>query len=454
MNTEKRPVLCITLYRKPMQPCNFDGILYQLRHWIFSDGFHQKISFKGSVERSSLPWAIFLIFTRNRPCLKITSARCFLLKCQRKVSKKAKEHRQFRGVLGRWRTAAIDRTTFHACQRCRKASVFAVFSRLWGVICRGKAFCDQQCQFLTRNKSLSSENESNCSMTSECVRTDSILPRGAGVAAWEFAALQFQRAYNPRVPSAGELPRWRANFQVSASTRVGVPISVSALNTRTQSDCACRDHGQVCLDRRILLVSQTVVWIHPTLYLKWMPRREWRNTNQMGFLDRREACRSVFKLDYHQLTKIPQNLMRVEKGLMVLSLVPEPTRRNIWHLKDYPVFQVFFFDFRTLAVSCSTRYASYSAQRAELHNSCTACARVEFSKARAARYEPQKRAYLDTNELLRGRTNTVRIGYRVTGYNDLPDIMIGLTKIKIKTSKRHSKYHYIQCISAVVIYRI
>ena len=49
---------------------------------------------------------------------------------------------------------------------------------------------------------------------------------------------------------------------------------------------------------------------------------------------------------------------------------------------------------------------------------------------------------------------TVRIGYRVTGYNDLPGIMIGLTKIKIKTSKRHTKYHYIKCIPAVVIYRI
>ena len=32
MNIEKRPVLCTTLYRKPMQPSNFDGILYQLRH--------------------------------------------------------------------------------------------------------------------------------------------------------------------------------------------------------------------------------------------------------------------------------------------------------------------------------------------------------------------------------------------------------------------------------------
>ena len=115
--------------------------------------------------------------------LKITPARCsfFLLKCQRKDSKKVKEHRQFRGVLGRWRTATIDRTTFHACQLFRKTAVFAVFSQLWGVIWREKAFRDQRCQSLTRNKSLSNENGSNCLMTSECVRTDSILPQGAGL---------------------------------------------------------------------------------------------------------------------------------------------------------------------------------------------------------------------------------------------------------------------------------
>ena len=102
--------------------------------------------------------------------LKITSACYFLLKCQRKDSKKAKEHRQFRGVLGRWRTAAIDRTTFHASQRCRKTAVFAFSSRIWGVIWRVKAFRDQQCQFLTRNKNLSSENESNCRwLLSACV---------------------------------------------------------------------------------------------------------------------------------------------------------------------------------------------------------------------------------------------------------------------------------------------
>ena len=124
------------------------------------------------------PFSWFL-HERGLESLKITSARCFVLKCQRKVSKKAKKHRRFRGVLGR--TAAIDRTTFHARQRCPKTAVFAVFSRLWGVIWRGKAFRDQRCHFLTRNKSLSSENESNCSTTSECVRTDSSLPRGAGL---------------------------------------------------------------------------------------------------------------------------------------------------------------------------------------------------------------------------------------------------------------------------------
>ena len=51
MNTEKRPVLCTTLYRKPMQLSNFGGILYQLCHRIFSHGFHQNIPFKGTFRR-------------------------------------------------------------------------------------------------------------------------------------------------------------------------------------------------------------------------------------------------------------------------------------------------------------------------------------------------------------------------------------------------------------------
>ena len=58
MTPEKRPVLCTTLYRKPMQPCNFDGILYQLHHWLFSHGFRQKIRFKRNFKKR--PKVIFV----------------------------------------------------------------------------------------------------------------------------------------------------------------------------------------------------------------------------------------------------------------------------------------------------------------------------------------------------------------------------------------------------------
>ena len=34
-----------------MQASNFVGILYQLRHWFFSHGFHQKIRFKGNFKK-------------------------------------------------------------------------------------------------------------------------------------------------------------------------------------------------------------------------------------------------------------------------------------------------------------------------------------------------------------------------------------------------------------------
>ena len=54
-----------------------------------------------------------------------------------------------------------------------------VFSALGCHLAR-KSLHDQQCQFLTGKKSLSSEKESNRSMTFECVRTDAILLRGTG----------------------------------------------------------------------------------------------------------------------------------------------------------------------------------------------------------------------------------------------------------------------------------
>ena len=89
---------------------------------------------------------------------------------------------------GSWRLSALaysrDRPYKFSClSALSKNGRFRSFFSDLGVIWRVKAFRDQQCQFLTRNKSLSSEDESNCSLTSEWVRTDLILPRGAGVPA-------------------------------------------------------------------------------------------------------------------------------------------------------------------------------------------------------------------------------------------------------------------------------
>ena len=75
-----------------------------------------------------------------------------------------------------WRPWALaysrDRPYNFSClSAVSKNRRFRSFFSALGVIWRGKAFRDQQCQFLTRNKRLNIENESNCSMTSECVRT-------------------------------------------------------------------------------------------------------------------------------------------------------------------------------------------------------------------------------------------------------------------------------------------
>ena len=185
------------------------------------------------------------------------------------------------------------------------------------------------------------------------------------------------------------------------------PFQFLFFNTRTQSDCACRGHGQACLDRRVLLVSQTVVEsIQLFFCLKWRPSREWWDTSQIHGLFRPqklvEASSNSTTINLLKLPKMWRLLIRVEKRLMVLSFVPESTRRNIQHLKDYPVFKVFFFDFRTLAVSRSTRYAS--AQRAAHCDSRTACG-IETSKRAYPATNLKKRAYRDTNELLRARTN-------------------------------------------------
>ena len=93
--------------------------------------------------------------------LKITSAGCFLSKCQRKDSKKSE-----RIPPVSWRHWALaysrDRPYNFSClSAVSEKRPFRSFFSASGCHLARKAFRDQQCQFLTRNKSLSSENESN-----------------------------------------------------------------------------------------------------------------------------------------------------------------------------------------------------------------------------------------------------------------------------------------------------
>ena len=151
-----------TVFEKPFNCC-----LIYWKYTLLVQKFLKEV--KWGAERLLLPRAIFLIFTRNRPW-KSEDHLCKLF-----FIEMSKESLEKRTPQVPWRsralsyTAAIDRTTFHACQQCRKTAVLAVFfSRFWDVIWRGKAFRDQQCQFLTRNKNLSSENESRPGWVKQC----------------------------------------------------------------------------------------------------------------------------------------------------------------------------------------------------------------------------------------------------------------------------------------------
>ena len=72
-----------------------------------------------------------------------------------------------------------------------KQPSWQLFLGFLGLIGQAKVFNNQQCQFRTRNKCLKNENKSNCSMFSECVCTDLILPRGCRPQAWLMSRFQF-----------------------------------------------------------------------------------------------------------------------------------------------------------------------------------------------------------------------------------------------------------------------
>ena len=118
--------------------------------WNLSTELPLNFIFKGSVERSLLPWAIFLILHETgHEVWRSPLHAVFYWNVKGKTRKKRKNTASFVASLGAGvHAAVIDPTTFHVCQRCRKTAVFAVFSRLWGVIWWGKAFRYLQCQFL------------------------------------------------------------------------------------------------------------------------------------------------------------------------------------------------------------------------------------------------------------------------------------------------------------------
>ena len=76
-----------------------------------------------------------------------------------------------------------------------------------------------------------------------------------------------------------------------------------------------------------------------------------------------EACRSVLKLDYHQLTEIAQNVEAFDacgkNHSWYFHWCQSPHEETFSTWKDYPVFKVFFFDFRTLAI-CSVYFMIHS----------------------------------------------------------------------------------------------
>ena len=126
-----------------------------------------------------LPSAIFLIFKRTGlEDPKITSARAVVhWNVKGKTRKKSKKNTVsfMASLVNHGCTPAPNFSCLSAMLNTGRLCIF--FSGL-GVVWQVKAFSNQQCQFLTRNKCLGNDDQSNRSMTCECVRTESICPWG------------------------------------------------------------------------------------------------------------------------------------------------------------------------------------------------------------------------------------------------------------------------------------
>ena len=143
-----------------------------------------------------------------------------------------------------------------------------------------------------------------------------------------------------------------------------------------------------------------------------MPRLEWRDANRIGFLDRRAVCQSkrlrtrlpLTWNNFLKLSKMWRLLMRVENDSGYFHWCQSPHVFSTWKIILSSKWKCFSSTFeRSLFHDPFDTLALKGLSSAGImHWACG----VETSNARVPRYEPQKRAYFDTNELLRGRTNT------------------------------------------------
>ena len=125
---------------------------YPWRYWF-------SVSLKEAWRGHRFPKRCFFrFFTENRAWRSEDQICKLFHRNVKRKTQKAKEHHQFCCVLGRWRTAAIYRTTFMPVSDIEQRPSWQFFWGFWVSFLSSKSLFDQECQFLTRNKSLSNEN--------------------------------------------------------------------------------------------------------------------------------------------------------------------------------------------------------------------------------------------------------------------------------------------------------
>ena len=133
---------------------------------------------KGSMERSSLPCANFLIFARNRPW-KSEDHPCMLFFIERSRERLEKSERMPPVSWRPWATGVQPRSTVQIFMPLSDVEE-RLSSQFFFFVGYGCHLASKSLSWPTMPISNKKQKFEQRSMTSECVRTDSILPRCAG----------------------------------------------------------------------------------------------------------------------------------------------------------------------------------------------------------------------------------------------------------------------------------